>query len=95
LDVVSFNGSEWRAVKDDPGPLPGDGWMLGAKCGRKGDKGERGAIGPIGIPGPQGASVTGVKVSDTDWSLVLTLSNGAHLTCDLFPLFDRFHREAA
>ena len=31
LDRVSFNGSEWIARKDDPGPLPGDGWMLGAQ----------------------------------------------------------------
>ena len=22
LDLVAFNGSEWRAIKDDPGPLP-------------------------------------------------------------------------
>ena len=26
MDVVAFNGSEWRAVRDGPGPLPGDGW---------------------------------------------------------------------
>ena len=38
MDVVACNGSEWRAIKDDPGPLPGDGWMLSAK-GVKGDKG--------------------------------------------------------
>ena len=38
LDRVSLNGSEWIARKDDPGPLPGDGWMLGAqgKTGKPG-----------------------------------------------------------
>jgi len=38
LDRVSFNGSEWIARKDPPGPLPGDGWMLGA-MGKKGRPG--------------------------------------------------------
>jgi integrin beta 3 len=38
LDRVSFNGSEWIARKDAPGPLPGDGWMLGA-MGKKGRPG--------------------------------------------------------
>jgi len=37
-DRVSFNGSEWIARKDPPGPLPGDGWMLGA-MGKKGRPG--------------------------------------------------------
>jgi hypothetical protein len=36
LDVVAFNGSEWRARYDNPGPLPGDGWVLGAKGVRGG-----------------------------------------------------------
>ena len=31
MDVVAANGSEWRAVKDNPGDLPGPGWVLGAK----------------------------------------------------------------
>ena len=30
MDVVASNGSEWRAVYDNPGPLPGDGWRQGA-----------------------------------------------------------------
>jgi HK97 family phage portal protein len=46
MDVVSFNGSEWRAITDEPGPLPGEGWMLGAK-GSRGKRGERGAPGPV------------------------------------------------
>ena len=45
MDVVSFNGSEWRAIVDDPGVLPGPGWMLGAK-GSRGKRGERGPPGP-------------------------------------------------
>jgi hypothetical protein len=38
FDRVSFNGSEWIARQDDPGPLPGDGWMLGAQ-GKRGRPG--------------------------------------------------------
>jgi integrin beta 3 len=38
LDHVSFNGSEWIARRDDPGALPGDGWMLGAQ-GKRGKAG--------------------------------------------------------
>ena len=49
MDVVAQNGSEWRATKDDPGPLPGPGWALGAK-GARGKPGERGPAGP---PGPR------------------------------------------
>jgi hypothetical protein len=67
--VVAHNGSEWRAVKDDPGPLPGDGWMLSAK-GVKGDKGmpgnrgERGERGERGPPGPQGVGLADVVLED-------------------------------
>ena len=94
MDCVSMGGCEWRAVKDDPsGPPPGDDWRQTAKQGKKGDKGERGAIGPMGIPGPQGASIADIEVKD--WDLVVTLSNGAYLTCNLFTLFERYHREAA
>ena len=50
MDVVAFNGSEWRANRDDPGPLPGDGWQLGAK-GVRGDKGARGDKGERGKDG--------------------------------------------
>ena len=44
MDVVAHNGSEWRAKTDNPGPLPGDGWALGAK-GARGKRGERGPSG--------------------------------------------------
>jgi len=69
MDVVACNGSEWRAIKDDPGPLPGDGWMLSAK-GSKGDKGmpgnrgERGERGERGPPGPQGVGLADVVLED-------------------------------
>jgi hypothetical protein len=87
LDRVTHNGSEWIARRDEPGPLPGDGWMLGAQRakGRPGDRGERGERGLEGI-GIRKAELNG-------WSIVLTLSDGAAIGLDLRPLFERYDRE--
>jgi integrin beta 3 len=92
LDVVAFNGSEWRAVKDDPGPLPGEGWALGAK-GVKGAPGERGPKGDAGAPGRDAAPVAGLKLDG--WRLVLARGDGVELGCDLRALFERYAEEAA
>lgn len=74
MDVVAFNGSEWRAIRDDPGPLPGDGWMLGAKGGTKGAPGERGERGPAG---PQGPAGVGIRELDFDnGHLIVRLTDG-------------------
>lgn len=75
LDVVSFNGSEWRAKYDEPGPLPGDGWMLSACRGKRGEKGERGP------EGKEGTSVVAHYVRGAE--LVTTLSDGAEIVADL------------
>jgi hypothetical protein len=87
LDVVACNGSEWRALRDDPGPLPGDGWMLGAK-GSKGDKGERGARGDKGERGERGERPTCLAIKD-DGHLVLAWADGYELRCDLWPLLEQ------
>jgi integrin beta 3 len=71
MDVVTLNGSEWRAVKDNPGPCPGDGWMLGAK-GTKGKPGDRGEKGERGDPG-----IGFVHVERAGNSLVFTRSDGS------------------
>lgn len=75
LDVVSFNGSEWRAKRDNPGEMPGDGWMLSACKGKRGERGDRGAPGRDGLS-PVATYLRGVE-------LVTTLSDGAELTADL------------
>ncbi|MBR1286062.1 hypothetical protein JQ597_28825 [Bradyrhizobium sp. AUGA SZCCT0177] len=81
MDVVAHNGSEWRAIKDNPGPLPGPGWMLGAKGAR-------------GKPGERGEPGLHVKALDvTGYTLVLTLSNGSKLRANLLPAFERFKKE--
>ena len=84
MDVVAHNGSEWRAVKDDPGPLPGDGWVLGAK----GSRGKPGEQGPRGNQGPPGPGITGVAALAGD-ELVLVQADGSALSVDLAPLRER------
>jgi hypothetical protein len=87
LDHVSLNGSLWIARRDDPGPLPGDGWMLGAQKarGKPGEKGEAGPRGEAGI---------GLEAVELDgWSLVLELTGGRRRAIDLRGLFERYDQE--
>lgn len=71
LDIVVLNGCEWRARIDNPGQLPGDGWMQCAKQGRRGDKGERGER---GAPGKDGAGIADVIIDRG--ALVVVLTDG-------------------
>ena len=89
LDVVSLNGSEWRAGRDNPGPCPGPDWFLGAKGikGKPGDRGDRGERGPPGV------GIAAIEV--VDWLLVISLSDGSARECDLRPLFERYDMERA
>ncbi|QUT07927.1 hypothetical protein KFK14_11360 [Sphingobium phenoxybenzoativorans] len=75
MDTVSFNGSEWRAKHDDPGELPGPGWMLSASKGKRGEPGKEGTAGKDGVS----AIATYLKGS----TLVTTLSDGQELKADL------------
>lgn len=87
-DVVAFDGCEWRARSDDPGPLPGDGWMLSARGGTRGKSGDRGQQGLRGPPGP------GIeKLRIEDWDLVVQAGDGQTHRCDLYGLFARFREE--
>lgn len=87
FDRVSFNGSEWIAKQDEPGELPGPGWMLAAKgkTGPKGERGERGA------PGKEGAGIKAVRVDD--YALILDMTDGQVTRLDLRPLFERYDSE--
>ncbi len=93
MDVVSHNGSEWRAIRADPGELPGPGWMLGAKGvrGRPGAAGERGAKGDRGERGTDGIGIDEITIADT--SLMLLRSDGSVLSCDLMPVIERYYRQ--
>ncbi|MCA1549761.1 hypothetical protein I6F36_23290 [Bradyrhizobium sp. BRP19] len=80
-DTCGFNGCEWRAVRDDPGPLPGEGWVLSAK----------GMHGKPGEPGRDGVHVRSLDV--VGYELVARLSDGTTLRANLLPVMERFERE--
>lgn len=88
LDRVALDGSEWIARQDDPGPLPGDGWMLGARAGSKGKPGDRGPAGPKGSDG-----IGIAEIDVRDFAIMLELSDGRSTKIDLRPLFERYHQE--
>jgi hypothetical protein len=74
FDIVVQNGAEWRAKKDDPGLLPGDGWALSAQKGERGNKGERGDLGPRG---PVGQAAPRIKEWLTkDYQAIPVLDDG-------------------
>ena len=74
FDRVSFNGSEWIARQDTPGPLPGEGWMLGAQ-------GKRGRPG-IGIQGVAAQGYAVVLELDNGKTITLDLRG-------MFELYDQ------
>ena len=89
MDVVSFNGSEWRAKKDDPGELPGEGWMLSASRGKRGDRGERG---PAGAEGKPGATLIAGYVDTQELQMTLTKDDGSEVKVDFYDLADMIRK---
>lgn len=81
MDVVSFNGSEWRAKIDSPGELPGPDWMLSARIGKRGEKGEPGK------PGSDGASIAAQYIHNDQ--LITTLTDGTELKTDMSSIINR------
>jgi hypothetical protein len=94
FDLVTHNRSEWRARRDDPGPLPGDGWAMSAQAGKAGKPGE---VGPVGPAGPQGRAGTAPRIVDwaiIDYRAAPILDDGSTgAVLDLRSLFERFVEE--
>lgn len=86
LDVVSLNGSEWRAKIDNPGELPGEGWMLSAGRGKRGEKGDRGEDGRAGKAGPE---IVAAYLDPGAQHIVLTKDDGTEIKIDLSALATR------
>jgi hypothetical protein len=84
LDIVTLGDTEWRAVYDNPGPLPGDGWRRGAGKGKPGQKGERGERGDPGPAGRDGAVLVGGRFDERDMRLILTRSDGETFEVDAY-----------
>jgi hypothetical protein len=82
LDIVALNGASFVALRDDPGPCPGDGWQLWAKQGKQGEK----IKGDPGPPGKSAARPVALTVDEEAASLTLALEDGTALIADLYPL---------
>jgi hypothetical protein len=93
LDVVSLNGSEWRAKKDDPGPLPGDGWMLSAQRGKRGEQGQRGERGMDGKSGKDGAQPIQFSYDLVEMKQLIALDTGEVLEADISDLIRAIREE--
>jgi hypothetical protein len=92
FDLVVANGSEWRAKKDNPGPLPGEGWALAAKTGDKGRPGDRGER---GLPGPAGQAAPRIKEwIAKDYEAIPMLDDGSlGPPLDLREFFELYNNE--
>lgn len=93
FDLVTLHGAEWRAKRDTPGPLPGDGWAMASEAGRRGKNGEKGDRGERGPAGERGASIAGWTVRE--FRAVPVMSDGSSgAPLDLRELFEQYHAEA-
>jgi hypothetical protein len=70
-DMVAKDGGTFIARRNNPGPLPGDGWQLVAKQGQRGVAGERGA------PGRDAPRITGWVVDRGAFTVAPKLSDGS------------------
>ena len=66
LDIAMVNGSSFVALRDWPGPCPGDGWHLLASRGSRGSRGERGIIGLMGLRGERGLAAPTIQSWELD-----------------------------
>ena len=91
FDLVNFNGSEWRAKRDAPGELPGEGWAIASKVG---ERGKRGDIGPRGEKGAPAATIASWTIRE--YVAVPMMSDGsAGAPLNLRGFFEQFYSEAA
>jgi Collagen triple helix repeat (20 copies) len=89
FDLVTFNGSEWRAKRDNPGLLPGDGWQLAGQAGSRGKSGDRGERGPAGPAAP-----TIIEWAMKGYHAVPIMSDGSlGPALDLREVFELYHAE--
>ena len=70
-DLVAKDGASFVAKRNNPGPLPGDGWQLLARQGQRGVAGERGA------PGRDAPRITGWVVDRGAFTVAPKLSDGS------------------
>jgi hypothetical protein len=93
MSIVAHNGASWIALRDNPGPLPGDGWGLLAQQGRRGERGDPGKQGEPGRKGDPGAYIVGWVREG--FNAIPILSDGASgAPLDLRGMFEEYHADA-
>src|SRR5262249_14921822 len=97
LDIVASDGASFIALRDNPGPLPGEGWQLLVRQGRPGKSGPQGEPGPRGErgdPGEAAPSIIGWKLDREGYRATPMLSDGKRgAILDLRGLFEQFQLE--
>jgi hypothetical protein len=96
LEIVALNGGSFIALKDNPGPCPGEGWQLLTRQGQRGvagPRGERGERGERGIA-PLPARIAGWKVDREKYTAIPKMSDGTEgPALELRALFEQFQDE--
>ena len=99
LDVAMVNGSSFVALRDWPGPCPGDGWHLLASRGSRGSRGERGFAGLMGLRGERGEATPVIQswhVDKATYRATPVMSNGTlGPPLELRALFEQFLLETS
>jgi hypothetical protein len=81
LDIIEYDGAGYLARRDAPGVpgIPGDGWQLMSRSGRRGPAGERGPQGRKGERGARGEdapTIVSWTLDQKNYRAIPTLSNG-------------------
>jgi hypothetical protein len=91
------DGSSFVALKDHPGPCPGDDWQLLASRGSRGHQGpsgERGLPGPRGDAGASGATIVGWNIERERYVATPIMNDGSDgPPLELLGLFEQFLSE--
>jgi hypothetical protein len=101
LDIIECDGAGYLARRDAPGVpgIPGDGWQLMSRSGRRGPAGERGPQGRKGERGARGEdapTIVSWMLDQKNYRAIPTLSNGTQgAALELRPLFEQYQLETS
>ena len=84
LAVVQLDNAVFAAIRDDPGPCPGDGWMQFSWRGKPGRPGQPGARGMDGL------WPVAIRMDSTGL-VILTLNDGTTVEGDFAPQLRQLH----
>jgi hypothetical protein len=94
LDIVALNGGSFIALRDDPGPCPGEGWQLMTRQGQRGIAGQKGERGPAGERGAAAPKLVSWKLDREKYLATPVLSDGSQgPALELRALFEQFQDE--